>query len=136
MAKKKRTGLSRTPRDTGRKGAPLAEYERMSNGELAAVIREKLREAGGDAFDLLDVDVQDGRVFLRGEVPSQRQMHLGDKTVTDEMGFEVVDRMRVTQTLWKQGEDEPRQGIEPREGGRGARANSHGRVHRGRIRIH
>src|SRR5205823_11655047 len=59
--------------------------------------------------------VQGQRVFLRGEVPGEGPQQLAVRTVTDEIGLEVVDELHVTEALWKQGEDEPKHGVELRD---------------------
>ena len=95
-----------------RPGPPLPDFRRMSDAEIAAVVRASLREAGGSTFDLVEVDVQDRRTCLRGEVPSETARQLAAKIVAEDMGIEVTDALRVTQTLWKQGEDEPKHGVD------------------------
>jgi osmotically-inducible protein OsmY len=95
-----------------RSGPPLPDYRRMSEAEIAAVVRASLREAGGSKFDLVEVDVQGRHTCLRGEVPSEAARQLAAKIVADEMGLEVSDELRVTSTLWKQGEDEPKHGVD------------------------
>jgi osmotically-inducible protein OsmY len=97
-----------------RSGPPLPDYRRMSEAEIAAVVRASLREAGGSTFDLVEVDVQGRHTCLRGEVPSEAARQLAAKIVADEMGLEVSDELRVTSTLWKQGEDEPKHGVDAR----------------------
>jgi len=97
-----------------RPGPPLPDYGRMSDAEIAAVVRAYLRQGGGSTFDLVEVDVQGRKTCLRGEVPSEAARQLAAKIVTDEMGLEVSDELRVTSTLWKQGEDEPKHGVDAR----------------------
>ena len=97
-----------------RAGPPLPDYRRMSDAEIAAVVRAFLREAGGSTFDLVEVDVRDQRTCLRGEVPSETARQLAAKIVAEEMGLEVTDALRVTRALWKQGEDEPKHGVDAR----------------------
>jgi osmotically-inducible protein OsmY len=97
-----------------RPGPPLPDYGRMSDAEIAAVVRAYLRQGGGSAFDLVEIDVQGRHICLRGEVPSKAARQLAAKIVADEMGLEVSDELRVTSTLWKQGEDEPKHGVDAR----------------------
>jgi osmotically-inducible protein OsmY len=99
-----------------RPGPPLPDFRRMSDAEIAAVVRASLREAGGSTFDLVEVYVQDRRTCLRGEVPNEAAQQLAAKIVGVEMGLEVLDELRVTKTLWKQGEDEPKHGVVARPG--------------------
>jgi hypothetical protein len=53
----------------------------MSNGEIAAVVREMFVDTAVDAFDLVTVEVQDRRVFLRGEIPSEAHRDIATVTV-------------------------------------------------------
>jgi len=99
---------------TERPGPPLPDYGRMSDAEIAAVVRAYLRQGGGSTFDLVEVDVKGQRTWLRGEVPSEAARQLAARIVADEMGLEVADELRVTSTLWKQGEDEPKHGVDAR----------------------
>ena len=85
----------------------------MNAAEIKAIVCEKLREVAGDAFDLVDVEVRDDEIVLCGEVPSDAQRSLAYKVISDELGCSVIDRLRVNRTLWKQGEDEPKQGVDP-----------------------
>jgi osmotically-inducible protein OsmY len=90
---------------------PLPDRDHMSDTELCAVVRQKLREAAGGTFDLVEVYVRDRRVCLRGDVPSQAARRIALRVVHDEMGLEVADELRVIDGLWKQGEDEPKHGV-------------------------
>jgi osmotically-inducible protein OsmY len=99
-----------------RPSPPLPKYRHMSDAEIAAVVRAFLREGGGSMFDLVEVDVQGRDICLRGEVPSEAARQLAAKIVADEMGLAVSNELRVTRTLWKQGEDEPKHGADNQSG--------------------
>src|ERR1041385_5556379 len=94
---------------------PLPDYGRMSDAEIAAVVRAALRVGGGSTFALFEAASQGRQICLRREVPSEAARQLAAKIVTDEMGLEVSDELRVTSTLWKQGEEEPKHGGDARK---------------------
>jgi hypothetical protein len=98
-------------RVTKNPGSPLREEE------VAALLREKLRDAGGGAFDVAEIAVRADGIYLRGEVPNERHRSLARRIVCAELGRDdVIDQLRVNADLWKRGEDEPRQGVDPEDG--------------------
>jgi len=95
-----------------RREHPPPDIAHMSSAEIAAVVREALRDASCGSFDLVEVDVQGRRTRLHGNVPDEPARCRALAIVADELGLEVVDDMRGAECLWKQGEEEPKHGIE------------------------
>jgi len=65
---------------------------------------------------VVDVAIREDGIHLCGDVASERDRSLARKIVEEELGrSDVVDRLRVDPCLWKRGEDEPRQGVDPED---------------------
>lgn len=72
------------------------EYRDLDDAELGEAVRERLRVHGDP--DLLRVGIRchGGVVRLSGAIPSEAQRQVLVQIITDGMGLEVLDRLRVT----------------------------------------
>jgi|GEM_PF-372891 len=101
------------------------ELATLDDDELAEAVRERIR-AHGDP-DLLAVSVRchGGVVRLGGEIPSERQRQVLVQLVSDTLGLEVLDRLRVTpldretESLVEPPPPEPQEPLEERLPARG-----------------
>ena len=85
--------------DTELRGSPLPpELAAMEDEEVATTIREAFRLEVGEALDDVRVVCCDGVVTLAGEVPNEALPAVARRIVEDELGFEVVDRILITDT--------------------------------------
>jgi DnaK suppressor protein len=79
-------------------GTPLPpELSSLDDGEIVATIREAFRIEVGEALDDVRILCRDGVVILAGEVPNEALPEVARRIVEDEVGYEVVDRMLVTE---------------------------------------
>jgi RNA polymerase-binding protein DksA len=72
------------------------DYRDLDDAELAEVVRERIRAHGDPDLARVDVRCHGGVVRLCGEIPSDPQRQVLVQIVTDGMGLEVLDRLRIT----------------------------------------
>jgi DnaK suppressor protein len=72
-----------------------AEYADLSDDELAEAVRDLLAEQQDPDLFRIEVRCHGGVVRLSGEVPSEPQRQVVLQVVTDRMGLEALDRLRV-----------------------------------------
>jgi RNA polymerase-binding transcription factor DksA len=73
------------------------DLARLADEELADIVHDELR--GHDGLDAVVVEVHKGRVFLRGEVPSDAVAAIASQIVTDRLGLVVFDRMKISREV-------------------------------------
>jgi RNA polymerase-binding transcription factor DksA len=73
------------------------DLARLADEELVEIVRDELR--GHDGLDTVVVEVRKGRVFLRGEVPSDAVAGVASQIVTDRLGLVVFDRMKISREV-------------------------------------
>ncbi|MBI3304101.1 MAG: TraR/DksA C4-type zinc finger protein [Deltaproteobacteria bacterium] len=85
----------------------------LSDRELEAVIRERVREDGHVDMEELRIVCRHGIVHLEGVLPSEAEHSILLQLVTDVLGLgEIVDHLQVKEVLW---EREDRSKAEPPE---------------------
>ncbi|HYB98779.1 MAG TPA: TraR/DksA C4-type zinc finger protein [Candidatus Limnocylindrales bacterium] len=79
-------------------GAPLPpELAALDDVEVAQTIREAFRNEVGDELDDVRILCRDGVVILAGEVPNESMPQIARRIVEDEVGYEVIDRLLITE---------------------------------------
>jgi DnaK suppressor protein len=73
------------------------ELRDLDDAEIAALVREHLRDEIGDGLRRLHLSCVGGVIRLGGEVESDELREVVVRIIEDEMGLEVVDRVRVTE---------------------------------------
>jgi hypothetical protein len=82
--------------DTALRTSVPPEFRDLDDAEIAALVHECFREEVGAALQNVRVVCRHGRVVLAGEVASDGLRQVALQIVGDEMGFDAMDRMRVT----------------------------------------
>jgi len=74
----------------------------LSDRELQATIRERVREDGRVDMEELQIRCRQGVVHLSGALPSEGEHSVLSQLVTDTLGLkEIVDRVQVNELLWE-----------------------------------
>ena len=95
------------------------EHSGLSDSEIVATVQERFRAGVGSALDDVRVICRHGAVTLTGEVASDELRQIALRIIEEELGLEVLDRVRVS----------PAAGEAPQAAGRGATdARSPGRT--------
>lgn len=83
--------------------APIpGDLNLLSDLDMAAAIREQVKEDGRIDMEELHVVCRKGVVYLSGKVPSETEHQILLHTVTDVLGFkEIVDHLGVEELLWQ-----------------------------------
>lgn len=72
------------------------ELAALDDREVAEIVRDAFRTEVGEALDDVRIVCRHGRVILAGEVANEQLPEIARRIVEDEVGYEVVDRMLVT----------------------------------------
>lgn len=86
------------------------ELESLDDAEVVEAIREAFQNEVGEALDDVRIIARDGVVILAGEVPNETLPDIARRIVEDEVGYEVVDRLMVTEFAGEPAEPAP-QGV-------------------------
>jgi hypothetical protein len=78
--------------------APVPDLTELEDAEVAEAVREAFRIEVGEALDEVRVICRHGVVTLAGDVASETLPQIARRIVEDELGFEVEDRLIVTDT--------------------------------------
>jgi DnaK suppressor protein len=103
-------------REAGKKGAPQegaglkifpAEYQGYTPAELREAIVEEIQDDSRVDSRELAIQVQNGRIFLRGYLPNGEQHQILLQILTDVMGLQNIDdRVSLDHTLWEREKNE------------------------------
>ena len=89
-------------------GPPLTpELDALDDAEVAATIREAFQNEVGTALDSVRVLCRGGVVILAGEVANETLPEIARRIVEDEVGYQVVDRLLVTDVAGEQPGGQP-----------------------------
>jgi DnaK suppressor protein len=89
-----RGGSVRDERDDHAADVP-AEFAELEDAEIASLVHERFRQEVGPDLDDTRIACRHGLVTLGGDVPSEELRSVALHIVEDEMGLDVVDRLRV-----------------------------------------
>lgn len=82
----------------------------LSDGELEALIHERIKDDGRVDTEELRIMCRRGVVYLYGALPSEKEHHVLLGILTDLLGLkEVVDRIGVDEVLWERAERSKRE---------------------------
>jgi DnaK suppressor protein len=90
-------------------GTPLTpELDALDDAEVAATIREAFQTEVGDALETVRVLCRDRKVILAGDVANETLPEIARRIVEDEIGYEVIDRMMITEFAGQSGRNDAR----------------------------